>query len=155
MILATNYNETHSFQLSKTDFSGDQSRVATKIFESFRGVFCKEFIIVREPVSIVHYTRPGSSIKWPTLNYLATQCHVNWPVVQPKSSYKNMDPISAALPQILKESLLQLWIKATLAWKSLPWLAYTEASLIQVSDPFVKLNCNILTSEFILDNNNR
>ena len=102
MILATNYNETHSFQLSKTDFSGDQSRVATKIFESFRGVFCKEFIIVREPVSIVHYTRPGSSIKWPTLNYLATQCHVNWPVVYPKSSYKIMDPVSVALPPNLR-----------------------------------------------------
>ena len=55
-----------------------------------------------EPVSIVHYTRPGSSIKRPTPNYLATQCHVNWPVVYPKSSYKIMDPVSAALPQNLR-----------------------------------------------------
>ena len=55
-----------------------------------------------EPVSIVHYTRPGSSIKRPTPNYLATQRHVNWPVVYPKSSYKIMDPVSAALPQNLR-----------------------------------------------------
>ena len=55
-----------------------------------------------EPVSIVHYTRPGSSIKRPTPNSLATQRHVNWPVVYPKSSYKIMDPVSAALPQNLR-----------------------------------------------------
>ena len=55
-----------------------------------------------EPVSIVHYTRPGSSIKRPTPNYLATQRHVNWPVVYPESSYKIMDPVSAALPQNLR-----------------------------------------------------
>ena len=55
-----------------------------------------------EPVSIVHYTRPGSSIKQPTPNYLATQRHVNWPVVYPESSYKNIEPVSAALPQNLR-----------------------------------------------------
>ena len=29
-----------------------------------------------EPVSIVHYNRPGSSIKQPTQNLLASKCHV-------------------------------------------------------------------------------
>ena len=51
--------------------------VAAKIFEDFGGVLCKAFIIGRElvsivyyirPVSIVLYTRPGSSIKRPTPN---------------------------------------------------------------------------------------
>ena len=53
-----------------------------------------------ELVSIVHYTRPGSSIKRPTPNYLATQRPVNWPVVYTKSSYKIMDP--AALPKYFR-----------------------------------------------------
>ena len=35
-----------------------QVRVATKIFEDFGVVLCKEFIIGWEPVSIVYYTRP-------------------------------------------------------------------------------------------------
>ena len=74
------------------------SRVATKII----GALNKAFIIGWEPVSIVHYTRPGSSIKRPTPNYLATQRHVNWPVIYPKSSYKIMDPVSAALPKNLR-----------------------------------------------------
>ena len=40
--------------------------------------------IGRELISIIiylpsmHYTRPGSSIKWPNPNYL---CHVNWGVL--------------------------------------------------------------------------
>ena len=55
-----------------------------------------------EPLSIAHYTRPGSSIKRPTQNYLAAQRHVNWPVVYPVSSYKIMDPVSAALHQNLR-----------------------------------------------------
>ena len=55
-----------------------------------------------EPVSIVHYTWPGSSIKRPTPNQLATQCHVNWPVVYLQSSYKIMDPVSVACPQNLQ-----------------------------------------------------
>ena len=62
-----------------------------------------EFIKGREPVSSVHYTQPGSTIKRPTPNYLATQCHVNKPVVYPKSSYKIMDPGPAALPQNLRK----------------------------------------------------
>ena len=88
-------------------------RVATKIFEGVGEALFKEFIMGREPVyqssatlgldpvSIVHYTRPGSSIKRPSPNYFATQPHVNWPVVYPKSNYKIMDPVSAALPQNL------------------------------------------------------
>ena len=38
------------------------SRVAMKIFEDFGGALCKEFIIGWEPVSIFHYTRPGTCI---------------------------------------------------------------------------------------------
>ena len=37
-------------------------RVATKIFEDLGGVLNKAFIRGREPVSIIHYTRPGSTI---------------------------------------------------------------------------------------------
>ena len=42
-----------------------------RVFEGFRGWLCKEPIIGQEP-GIVHYTRPESSIKWPTSNYEAT-----------------------------------------------------------------------------------
>ena len=35
-------------------------RVATKIFEDSEAALCKAFIVGWEPVSIVHYTRPGS-----------------------------------------------------------------------------------------------
>ena len=41
-------------------------RVATKFFDGFGGELFKEFIKGREPVSSIHYTRPGSSIKRPT-----------------------------------------------------------------------------------------
>ena len=58
---------------------GRQGRVATKIFENFGGALKKRLLEVRnlyqtsttlglEPVSIVYYTRPGSSIKRPTPN---------------------------------------------------------------------------------------
>ena len=36
--------------------------------EDFRGAHCKAFIIGCEPLSTVHYTKPGSSIKRPTPN---------------------------------------------------------------------------------------
>ena len=92
----------------------DLLRVAMKIFKGFGE---KSFSIGWDPVSlstklglepasIVHYTWPGSSIKQPTPNYLTTQCHVNWPVVYPESSYKIMDPVSAALPQDLRRILV-------------------------------------------------
>ena len=55
-----------------------------------------------EPVSIIHYTWPESSIKRPTPNSLAPQRHVNWPVIYLESSYKIMDLVSAALPQYLR-----------------------------------------------------
>ena len=53
-----------------------RNRVATKIFEDFGEALFKEFIIIGnlyqpspklglEPVSIVHYTRLGSTIKQP------------------------------------------------------------------------------------------
>ena len=68
--------------------SGQCGRVATKIFEGFGG-----FIIGRETVSIVHYTRPGSSIKQPTQNLEATLCHVNWPVFTLKVAQKSPSPL--------------------------------------------------------------
>ena len=37
--------------------------VAAKFFEGFGEVLFREFIIGREPVSTVHYTEPGPSIK--------------------------------------------------------------------------------------------
>ena len=50
------------------DEAATEGTVAMKIFEGFGEVLFKEFIIGREPVSIIHYARPGSSIKWPTPN---------------------------------------------------------------------------------------
>ena len=50
------------------EFTWVSGRVATKIFEDFGGALNKAFFSSREPVSIIHYTRPGSSIKWPTPN---------------------------------------------------------------------------------------
>ena len=44
------------------------NRVATKIFEGYGEALFKEFILGQKPVSIVHYTWPGSSIKLPTQN---------------------------------------------------------------------------------------
>ena len=70
-------------------------RRSSKVLERL----CKDFLIVGwETVLIVHYTRPGSSIKQPTPNCFTTQRHVNWPVVYPKSSYKIMDPVSSSTP---------------------------------------------------------
>ena len=42
-----------------------EDRVATKIFEDFGGALNIAFIRGREPVSIVHYTRPGTCINHP------------------------------------------------------------------------------------------
>ena len=42
-----------------------QDRVATKIFEDFGGALNKAFIRGQEPVSIIHYTRPGTCINCP------------------------------------------------------------------------------------------
>ena len=54
-------------------------------------------------VTVAHCTRPGSvSRSPPQTNYLAKLCHVNWPVVYPKCSFKIMDPVSVALPQNLR-----------------------------------------------------
>ena len=114
-----------------------------RFFEDFWGDCCNESIIVRETVSnlgledvsIVHYTWPGSSIKRPTPNQLATQCHVNWPVVYPESSYKIMDPVSAALPQILWRIFV-----ATLLW-----ITYFTFFCLQTHSHIAKL-CSILLS---------
>ena len=42
-----------------------EARVATKIFEEFGGALSRAFIRGREPVSIIHYTRPGTCINHP------------------------------------------------------------------------------------------
>ena len=99
-----------------------------------------------EPVSIVHYTRPGSSIKRPTPNYLATQRHVNWPVVYPESSYKIMDPVSAALPPKSSKNLrcnsepgstrtCQSGTKRSQSWFGIRWTS---------SKCWVKEKCNLV-----------
>ena len=41
---------------------GVEGRVATKIFEDFGGALNKAFIIGWEPVSNIHFTRPGTCI---------------------------------------------------------------------------------------------
>ena len=69
-----------------------------RFFEDFGGGLCKESTIGPEPVSIIHYTRPGSSIKLPNPNLLAIQRHLNWPIVYPKSSYRIMDPVQCQQP---------------------------------------------------------
>ena len=33
---------------------------------------------------------------------ISSECHVNWPVIYPESSYKIIDPVSAALPKNLR-----------------------------------------------------
>ena len=45
--------------------TGFHFRVATKIFEDFGGALNKAFIRGWEPVSIVHYARPGTCINRP------------------------------------------------------------------------------------------
>ena len=42
-----------------------QASVTTKIFEDFGEVLYKEYIIGWEPLSIVHYTRLGTTINHP------------------------------------------------------------------------------------------
>ena len=42
-----------------------EDRVATKIFEGFGEALFKEFIVGQEPVSTVHYIRPGTCINHP------------------------------------------------------------------------------------------
>ena len=53
-----------SLELSVLQLLG-RSRVATKIFEDFGGALNKAFIRGWEPVSIIHYTRPGTCINRP------------------------------------------------------------------------------------------
>ena len=65
-------------------------------FEDFGGGLCKESIISRDPVSIVLYTRPGSSIKWSTPNYNWQTTPFKMGVVFPKISYKIIDPVSSS-----------------------------------------------------------
>ena len=50
---------------------------------------------------MVHYARPGSSIKQPTPKSVATVCYVNWPVV------KIMDPVSNGPPLLYNISFTE------------------------------------------------
>ena len=56
-----------------------RGRVATKIFEGFGEALFKEFIKGREPVSSVHYTRPGACINRPLHS-----AWIQYQVAQPK-----------------------------------------------------------------------
>ena len=42
-----------------------RAELQQSVFEDFGGVLCKEFIVGREPVSNIHYTRPGTCINHP------------------------------------------------------------------------------------------
>jgi len=104
-------------------------RVATKIFEDFGGALCKEIIIGWESIVhytrpgtciIIHYTRPGSSIKRPTPNKLATQNHINWPVVYLKSSFKINDTVLAAFPQNLQRIFVVTLLEGILTCLLIP-----------------------------------
>ena len=57
------------------------SRVATNFFEDFRGTFCKEFILGRESILIVDYTRPGTCIN--------RRLHLAW------NLYQGLDLVSS------------------------------------------------------------
>jgi len=48
-----------------TSYDDVQVSVETKIFEGFGEALFEEFIMGREPVSIVYYTRPGTCINHP------------------------------------------------------------------------------------------
>ena len=66
----TNMQQTYDEQKSEAQRSNNtikdfQVRVTTKIFEDFGGALCKEFIVGREPVSTIHYIRPGTCINHP------------------------------------------------------------------------------------------
>jgi len=79
-----------------------------------------------EPVSIIYYTRLGSSIKQTTQNYEATQHHVNFCVIYFESSYKNMDPVSAALPKNPRCNSGLLY-----QFKSVVEMGFSESNLFQ------------------------
>ena len=65
LIRISNYHESAPLVYRWIMFRGVGCRVATKIFEDYGGALNKVFIIGREPVSIVHYTRPRTCINRP------------------------------------------------------------------------------------------
>ena len=72
-----------------------QSRVALKIFEGFQEALFKEFIMGREPVSIVHYTRPGTCI-----NHSLHEAWIQYQAAHPKLiSYATPCKLACCLPQ--------------------------------------------------------
>ena len=77
-----------------------------EFLKDFGGGLCKGFIEGHDPVSIVHYTRPGSSIKRPTLTLFAILHQVTWGVVYPQ--YNHGSSIKPPSQNIFEESSLQL-----------------------------------------------
>ena len=74
---------------------------------------------------------------------LATQCNVNWAVIYPKSSYKIMDPVSAALPQ----NFIGIFV-ATLPWQDL--INIRLQHFFHVSSPISLQCCSNLFWKFFL-----
>ena len=73
----------------------ERNRVATKIFEGFEKVLFKEFIKGWEPVSTVHYTRPGTCINRPL-----HQAWIQYQAAHPKLiSYTTLCKLACCLPQ--------------------------------------------------------
>ena len=71
------------------------SRVATKIFEDFGGALNKAFIRGREPLLIVHYTRPGTCINRPL-----HQAWIQYQAAHPKLiSYTTPCKLACCLPR--------------------------------------------------------
>ena len=85
-----------------------------------------EFIKGQEPVSIIHYTRPGSIFKGPVSNYLATQCQI-CVLFTLKSSYNlGSSIINAAISQNFRRIFVPTLTQATLHILELDWLAFTS-----------------------------
>ena len=93
-----------------------------EFFKDFGGMLCKEFIIRLEPVSTIHYYRPGTFINcllhytWfqnqeahPNLIKYTTPCKLACCLTQ-KLLQNHGSSISSPPKKIFEESSLQLWI---------------------------------------------
>lgn len=121
-------NEATS-KTNSTSVAVDIAELQRRFFEVFRRKLYKESSVDREPLSIIHYTWPGYSFKWPTgptQNYLAKKCHVNLGVVYLGSSYK---PAKSSSPtkssKILRCNSLFVKFHILLNW----WTAFIGSFL--------------------------
>ena len=115
-----------------------QAVLQRRILKDFWRGFCKESMIGQEHLSVVHYTRPGSCIERPSLKWLATQCHVNWRVVNPKSSNKIMDPVSSGFFPLRRFFVATLnfqgaWLRPRANWQNIWRISYKILQL-DISD---------------------